>query len=158
MINKIFEILGDKYEDEYHLMKNGKLREIYYEYSKKKSIFKKEDAFLYGIFSFLLEKYDDAIEYLLKDIENIHILDLDILYEIIGVAYLNKKNYLEATKYFILSISINPNNYASKYNLGITYLKNNNFTYAYKIFLEIQNSSFSNENIDKIIIYIKTKL
>lgn len=158
MIEKIFKILGDKYEDEYHLMKNGKLREIYYEYSKKKSIFEKEDAFLYGIFSFLLEKYDDAIKYLLKDIENNNVLDLDILYEIIGVAYLYKKNYLEATKYFILSININPNNYASKYNLGITYLKNNNFIYSYKIFLEIQNSSFSNENIDKIINYIKTKL
>lgn len=157
MFDKIFDKLGKEYENEKNMLKQGKIRQLYFEMAKKKIDFDSKSFFLYGLICFILEKYEEAIKYLTKNIENNNFLDLDIIYEIIGLAYYKLLNNLEATRYFIMSIEKNPNNDTSKYNLGIIYLKNKNFKKSIEIFKELQNKNPNDENIKNIIKYIEPK-
>ena len=65
-----------------------------------------------------------------KDIDDF--IEKDIYFELMGFCYNEEHNKLEATKYYLKSLEINPNNFYSRYNLTNIYLENKNYKNAYQ--------------------------
>jgi tetratricopeptide (TPR) repeat protein len=159
MFKTLFERLGNEFEEERNMLLAGKPRTSYSFLMKKKEKLNEKGIFLLGVISFLIGKYKESIEYLLLSLKtNTIYLPEDNVYEVIGVAFYNLGNNLEAKNYFIKSMEKNPENFESKYNLANIFLLDKNFESAYKLFVDLKEIEPQNDNIKRNLKYLENKV
>lgn len=160
MFIELFEKLGDVYAKEKNLIKSKKLYDAYVSLKNKDEL---EAIMLIGMIFVLLRKYEDAISKfkILVDNDEFYRMDLvkkDVLAEIIGVCYYEIGNMLEATRWFLISISINKNNFNSNYNLANIYILSKKYFDAKEILLKLKEQEPSNIKILNNISSIEKKM
>lgn len=159
MFEEIFAKLGKEYEEVEKCIKEGKLADAFYLVDKKSGV---NAIFLKSIILILLNKYDKALE-ILEEIneEGLDLVPKDVFYETMGTCYYYGKNYLEASRCFVLSLDFNGKNFYSKYNLANIYLIKKDYLKALVSFEELLEYEPGNlkikENIEKINKLIKKK-
>lgn len=160
MFTELFEKLGEVYEREKKLIKNKKLYDAYVLLKNRDEL---EAVFLVGIIFILLRKYEEAIvkfESIVKSEEfyKLNLIKKDVFFEIIGVCYFESGNFLEASKWFVQSVSIDPNNANSSYNLACIYIINKDFKNAYEILVRLREKEPTNIKILNNISSIEKKM
>ena len=130
LFRSLINDLGREYESFKKVFRTGKLADAYAElngFNDDKSNLLKAFVLI------LLKKTGKALEYLGKlDASKIDFIEKDIYFELMGFCYNEEHNKLEATKYYLKSLEINPNNFYSRYNLTNIYLENKNYKNAYQ--------------------------
>lgn len=159
MFEEIFAKLGQEYEEIEKCIKEGKLADAFYLIDKKKGT---DALFLKSIILILLNKYDKALEILEEMNEKeLDLIPVDVFYEMMGTCYYYGKNYLEASRCFVLSLDFNGKNFYSKYNLANIYLVKKDYSKALVSFEELLEHEPENlkikENIEKLNKLIKKK-
>lgn len=155
MFDKIFSILDPKYLKIKALIKNRKLYEAYQNLKNEEDDY---SYFLKGLILQLFKNYKKSIEELLKMKEIKEETLKETYYEILGTAYLEEKNYLEATKNYLKALNMNENNFYCKYNLANIYICQKNYNRAYAIYEELIKEKPEDKIIENNFILLKDKI
>ncbi|BDU50050.1 tetratricopeptide repeat protein [Haliovirga abyssi] len=155
MFDKIFSMLDPKYLEVKALIKK---RNLYEAYQKLKYEEDDNSNFLKGIIFQLLKNYKRSLKELLK-IDEMKEEELEeIYYEILGTAYLEEKNYLDATKNYLKALNMNKNNFYCKYNLANIYIFQKNYNRAYVIYEELIKEKPEDKIIENNFNLLKEKV
>lgn len=156
MFEKIFDKLGSSYNNEENYLRDGKIYDAYYLLKSRKE---KEAQFLSGILLIIMNKRKKGIDLMLEYYEGgKKIVEEDIINELIGTAFYQEENYLEASRYYIKSLEINPNNTYSKYNLINVALVKKDYRHAYKLLQELIKSEPNNNEILEKLKFVEEKI
>ena len=129
MFQNLINNLGSEYESFKKVFRTGKLVDAFEELNK---IEDEKSDLIKAFVLILLKKTKRALEYLNRiNIDEIFFIEKDVYYELLGFCYNEEKNKLEATRYYLKALEINPLNFYARYNLTNIYLDKKDYKNAH---------------------------
>lgn len=128
MFHNLINNLGNEYDVFKLAFRKGKLVDAFETLNEVEGV---KSEVLKAFVLILLNKPKRALELLkvLND-ESIDFIEKDIYFELVGFCYNGEKNSLEATRYYLKALEINPENFYARYNLTNIYLDKKDYKNA----------------------------
>lgn len=149
MFQKIFEQLGNDYNEISNTLRDGRLADAFELCKAKEGA---EAEIVKVMILILLKQYTKGIGVLEKvEADKAKLISADIYYELLALCYYETKNHLEAAKYYMKALEINKDNFYAKYNLANIYLLKKDYKKAYEYLIELERAEPENLDIKKNI-------